>query len=48
MELVMKMAKVVVMETLEEEMFELSKLEGQLTVVGDAQEDEDIVPVYFI
>ena len=44
----MKMAKVVVMETLEEETFELLKLEGQLTVVGDAQEDEDIVPVYFI
>ena len=44
----MKAAKVVVMETLEEETFELSKLEGQLTVVGDAQEDEDIVPVYFI
>ena len=44
----MKMAKVVVMETLEEETFELSKSKGQLTVVGDAQEDEDIVPVYFI
>ena len=48
MELVMKVAKEVVMETLEEETFELLKLEGQLTVVGDAQEDEDIVPVYFI
>ena len=48
MELVMKVAKEVVMETMEEEMFELLKLEGQLTVVGDAQEDEDIVPVYFI
>ena len=48
MELVMKAAKEVVMETLEEETFELLKLEGQLTVVGDAQEDEDIVPVYFI
>ena len=48
MQLVMKAVKEVVMETLEEETFELLKLEGQLTVVGDAQEDEDIVPVYFI
>ena len=44
----MKAVKEVVMKTLEEETFELLKLEEQLTVVGDAQEDEDIVPVYFI